>query len=234
MIFVAILAGGTGTRMGNMDKPKQFLLLGNKPIIIHTIEKFLINEKFEKIIVLCPQQWINHAEDLILKYIPNSEKIKVIVGGNLRNDTIMNAINYIDNNYGLKEEDIIITHDSVRPFITHRIIEENIKYAREYGACDTVIPATDTIIESTDGNFIKNIPDRENMYQGQTPQSFNIIKLKNLYNNIPDEKKEILSDACKIVSINNEKVFFVRGEVTNIKITYPYDLKMAKSILKET
>ncbi|RBQ22780.1 2-C-methyl-D-erythritol 4-phosphate cytidylyltransferase [Candidatus Methanobinarius endosymbioticus] len=234
MIFVAILAGGTGTRMGNMDKPKQFLLLGDKPIIIHTIEKFLINEKFEEIIVLSPKQWISHTEDLILKYIPNSNKVKVIEGGKLRNDTIMNAINYIDNKPDIKEEDIIVTHDSVRPFITHRIIEENIKYAKEYGACDTVIPATDTIVESTDGNFIKSVPNRENMYQGQTPQSFNIIKLKQLYNNVSEKEKEILTDACKIFSINNEKVFLVQGEVSNIKITYPHDLKVATSILKET
>jgi len=232
MIFVAILAGGTGTRMGNVEKPKQFLSLGDKPIIVHTIEKFFINEKFEKIIVLSPKQWISHTEDLILKYIPNSEKIVVIEGGKLRNDTIMNAINYIGTNHGLNDDDIIITHDSVRPFITHRIIEENIKYAKEYGACDTVIPATDTIVESIDGDFITNVPNRENMYQGQTPQSFKINKLKKLYNLLSDDEKEILTDACKIFSINNEKVLLVKGEVSNIKITYTHDLKVANSILK--
>jgi len=232
MIFAAILAGGTGTRMGNVEKPKQFLLLGDKPIIVHTIEKFFINNEFEKIIVLSPKQWISHTEDLILKYIPNSEKIVVIEGGKLRNDTIMNAINYIEANHGLNDDDIIVTHDSVRPFITHRIIEENMKYAKEYGACDTVIPATDTIVESIDGDFISSVPNRENMYQGQTPQSFKINKLKELYNLLSDEEKEILTDACKIFSINNEKVFLVKGEVSNIKITYTHDLKVANSILK--
>jgi len=232
MIFAAILAGGTGTRMGNVEKPKQFLLLGNKPIIIHTIEKFLINHNFEEIIVLCPKQWIPHTEDLILKYIPNFDRITVIEGGTLRNDTIMNAIDYIETNHGLNDDDIIITHDSVRPFTTHRIIEENIKYAKEYGACDTVIPATDTIVESNDGNFISNVPKRDSMYQGQTPQSFKINKLKELYNNVSEEDKEILTDACKIFSINNEKVFLVNGEVSNIKITYPHDLNVANSILK--
>jgi len=232
MIFAAILAGGTGTRMGNVEKPKQFLSLGDKPIIIHTIEKFFINEKFEKIIVLCPKQWIKHTEDLILKYIPNSKNVVVIEGGKLRNDTIMNAINYIEDNHGLNNDDVIVTHDSVRPFITHRIIEDNIKYGKECGACDTVIPATDTIVESADGNYITNIPNRENMYQGQTPQSFKIVKLKKLYNLLTEEEKEILTDACKIFSINNEKVFLVRGEVSNIKITYPHDLNVANSILK--
>lgn len=232
MIFAAILAGGTGTRMGNIGKPKQFLLLGDKPIIIHTIEKFYINQNFEGIIVLCPKQWINHTEDLISKYIPNSKSIKVIEGGNLRNDTIMNAISYIENNFDINEDSVIVTHDSVRPFLTHRIIEENIKYTKKYGACDTVIPATDTIVKSEDSKFISSIPNRKHMYQGQTPQSFKINKLKNLYNNVPEEQKEILTDACKIFSINNEKVFLVKGEITNIKITYPHDLRVANSILK--
>ncbi|MEA4956798.1 Ribitol-5-phosphate cytidylyltransferase [bioreactor metagenome] len=232
MIFAAILAGGTGTRMGNVEKPKQFLLLGKKPIIIHTIEKFYINENLEKIVVLCPKQWINYTEDLVAKYIPNSKKIVVIEGGSIRNETIMNAISYIEDNYDVEDEDIIITHDSVRPFITHRIIEDNIKFAKKFGACDTVIPATDTIVESNNGNFITNIPNRQNMYQGQTPQSFILKKLKRLYNMVPEEDKEILTDACKIFTINNEKVSLVNGEVTNIKITYPNDLRVANSILK--
>ncbi|MBZ9570427.1 2-C-methyl-D-erythritol 4-phosphate cytidylyltransferase [Methanobrevibacter sp. TMH8] len=238
MIFGAILAGGTGTRMGKIEKPKQFLLLGNKPIIIHTIEKFYINDIFDEIIVLCPKNWINYTEDLINKYIINqnifnsSNKIKVVEGGDQRNETIMNAVSYIDENYELSDDDIIVTHDSVRPFITHRILTENIKYSGKYGACDTVIPASDTIVESNDNKFIKNIPNRKNMYQGQTPQSFKINKLKTLYNKLSNEEKDMLTDACKIFSINNEKVFLVEGEVTNIKITYPYDLKVANSILK--
>lgn len=238
MIFGAILAAGTGTRMGKIEKPKQFLLLGNKPIIIHTIEKFYINDIFDEIIVLCPKNWINYTEDLINKYIINqnifnsSNKIKVVEGGDQRNETIMNAVSYIDENYELSDDDIIVTHDSVRPFITHRILTENIKYSGKYGACDTVIPASDTIVESNDNKFIKNIPNRKNMYQGQTPQSFKINKLKTLYNKLSNEEKDMLTDACKIFSINNEKVFLVEGEVTNIKITYPYDLKVANSILK--
>ena len=232
MIFAAILAGGTGNRMGIVEKPKQFLLLGNKPIIIHTIEKFYINPNFDEIIVLCPKQWINHTKDLISRYINDSNNIKVIEGGNLRNDTIMNAVKYIENSYELNEEFIIVTHDSVRPFITHMIIEENIKYTIEHGSCDTVIPSTDTIVESEDGKFISSIPNRQNMYQGQTPQSFKILKLKELYNNMSNEEKNLLTDASKIFSINNEKVFLVKGEVSNIKITYPHDLKVANSILK--
>ena len=146
MIFAAILAGGIGSRMGETDTPKQFLTLGTKPVIIHTIEKFVINENIDKTIVLIPKNFINHTKNLINEHIGDNEDIIVIEGGETRNDTLMNSIKYIDENFGIDDESIIITHDSVRPFVTHRIINDNIDAARKYGACDTVIPATDTIV----------------------------------------------------------------------------------------
>jgi 2-C-methyl-D-erythritol 4-phosphate cytidylyltransferase len=231
MIFAAILAGGIGNRMGSSDKPKQYMLLGDKPIIIHTIEKFYINEKFKKIVVLCPKSWISHTTDLINKFIGKNNRISVINGGTVRNETIMNAINHIEENFEIDKESVIVTHDAVRPFLTHRIIEENILYAQKYGACDTIIPASDTIIKSDDYEFISSIPKREVMFQGQTPQSFKMLRLKELYNGLTDHEKEILTDAAKIFVIKGEKVHLVDGEINNIKITYPYDLKVANCML---
>jgi 2-C-methyl-D-erythritol 4-phosphate cytidylyltransferase len=232
MIFAAILAGGVGSRMGNSDVPKQFLNLGDKPILIHTIEKFIINSKFDKILVLTPNNFINSTIDLIKNIEGETDKIVVLEGGETRNDTIRNAISYIKSNFPIDDDSIIVTHDSVRPFVSHRIIEDNIKMASEYGACDTVIPATDTIVESVDGDTISSIPLRDHYYQGQTPQSFKINKLDSLYNNLSKDEIESLTDAAKIFTLNNEDVFLVEGDVTNIKITYPYDLKLANTILK--
>lgn len=232
MNFGVILAGGIGSRMGNVEKPKQYLTVGDKPIIIHTLEKFYVNSSFEKIIVLCPLQWIGHTKDLVKKYLKDEERVVVIQGGETRNETIMNSIRYIEENYGLKDDTIIVTHDSVRPFVTHRIIEDNIRYALEYGACDTVISATDTIVESQDGKIISSIPDRSKMYQGQTPQSFNAKELKDLYESLSAEEKEILTDAAKILVIKGKPVHLVEGEVFNIKITYPYDLRVAETLIK--
>ena len=232
MIFAAILAGGVGSRMGNSDVPKQFLNLGDKPILIHTIEKFIINSKFDKILVLTPNNFINSTIDLIKNIEGETDKIVVLEGGETRNDTIRNAISYIKSNFSIDDNSIIVTHDSVRPFVSHRIIEDNIKMASEYGACDTVIPATDTIVESVDGDTISSIPLRDHYYQGQTPQSFKINKLDSLYNNLSKDEIESLTDAAKIFTLNNEDVFLVEGDVTNIKITYPYDLKLANTILK--
>ncbi|MDE6432858.1 MAG: 2-C-methyl-D-erythritol 4-phosphate cytidylyltransferase [Lachnospiraceae bacterium] len=230
-MYGVILAGGKGTRMGNVEKPKQFMEIGGKPIIIHTIEKFIMNSEFESILVLSPKQWIKHTQDLIRKYIPMDDRIKVIEGGVTRNDTIMNAISYIERMGRLNDDTIIVTHDSVRPFVTHRILEENIKYAKEYGACDTVIPATDTIVESVDHQLISHIPDRSTMYQGQTPQSFKAKHLKDIYESLTVEEKEILTDACKILVIKGEHVHLVEGEESNIKITYPYDMRVAEALL---
>ncbi|MBR3112285.1 MAG: 2-C-methyl-D-erythritol 4-phosphate cytidylyltransferase [Methanobrevibacter sp.] len=233
MIFAAILAGGIGSRMGGTDIPKQFLTLGDKPVIVHTIEKFVINEKIDKIIVLTPENFINHTIHLIEKHIPNANDVIVIEGGETRNDTLMNSIEYIKENFGIDDESIIITHDSVRPFVTHRIIEDNIQAARKYGACDTVVPATDTIVESINGETIESIPVRDYYYQGQTPQSFNVNKLFNLITSLTEEESNILTDACKIFTLKDEDVHLVDGEVTNIKITYPYDLKLANTILED-
>lgn len=232
MIFGVVLAGGIGSRMGNVEKPKQFLTIGDKPIIIHTLEKFYVNDKFEQIIVLCPTQWVEHTKNLIKKYLKDENRVVVIPGGETRNDTIMNAIAHIEKNFSVDDDTIIVTHDSVRPFVTHRIIEDNIKYAMKYGACDTVIPATDTIVESSNHDTISNIPDRSMMYQGQTPQSFKVKKLKQLFNELSDEEKEILTDAAKILVIKGEPVYLVDGEVFNIKITYPYDLRVAETLIK--
>lgn len=233
MIFAAILAGGIGSRMGGTDTPKQFLDLGDKPVIVHTIEKFVINSKIDKIIVLTPPSFINHTNHLISEYIGENEDIIVIEGGQTRNDTLINSINYIDENFGIDDDSIIVTHDSVRPFVTHRIIEDNIEAAKRYGACDTVVPATDTIVESINGKTIESIPVRDYYYQGQTPQSFNIKKLFNLIDSLTEEESAILTDACKIFTLKDENVYLVEGEVTNIKITYPYDLKLANTILED-
>lgn len=231
MVFAVICAGGIGSRMGNAEKPKQYLNVGGKPIILHTIEKFVVNEEFEKIIVLVPESWISYTKDIINKHLQGIEKVEVMAGGSDRNSTIMNAINYIEEKFGLDDDTIIVTHDAVRPFVTHRIIMDNIEAAVKVGACDTVIPATDTIVESLDGEKISSIPDRSKVYQGQTPQSFRAKRLKELYLSLTDEEKAILTDAAKIYLLKGEAVHLVRGEVFNIKITYPYDLTVAETLI---
>jgi 2-C-methyl-D-erythritol 4-phosphate cytidylyltransferase len=232
MIYAGILAGGIGSRMGNVPLPKQFLDLDGKPILVHTVEKFLLTNEFDKIYIATPQKWISHTKDTLKKHKIDDDRITIIQGGADRNETIMNIIAAIEAESGVNETDVIVTHDAVRPFLTRRIIKENIDQVIQHGAVDTVIPATDTIITSADGESIQSIPIRNEMYQGQTPQSFNINLLRSNYNKLSAEDKQVLTDACKILVVSNEHVQLVNGELYNIKITTPYDLKVANSIIK--
>ncbi len=232
MQFAAILAGGSGVRMGNPSKPKQFFYLGDRPILVHTLEKFCAAGCFDGILVLTPGTWIQQTKDIVKKFCPQyADSIAVIAGGAERNDTIMNAISYFESKCNADDGAIIVTHDAVRPFVSLRIIEDNIAAALKYGACDTVVPATDTIVESQNGEVISSIPNRSILYQGQTPQSFNMRDLKETLQSLSAEESAILTDACKAFVLRGKDVALVRGDVANIKITYPQDLRVAESML---
>ena len=225
MIYAVIAAGGIGSRMGGKT-PKQYIKIGDKEIIRHTAEKFSNTERIDKVIILCPEDWVAYTNQLF-----NDEKIIVINGGATRNDTLMNAIDYIEKTDGLTQDTILITHDAVRPFVTKKIIEDNIDAVIRYGATGTAIPATDTIFECMDSETISSIPDRSKLFQAQTPQCFYACKLRELYNSLAENEKKILTDACKIYITKGHDVHLVDGHVSNIKITYPHDLIVAEAIL---
>lgn len=234
MIFAGILAGGKGTRMGVQDMPKQFLMLGNKPIIIHTIEKFLLISQFKKIVVGVHPDWLSYMEDLIEKYLSfAASDILVVEGGGDRNQTIENIITNIKLRYVITDNDVIVTHDSVRPFISLKSIKENIRLIGDYDCVDTVVEATDTIVQSTDHECISDIPERQYFYQGQTPQTFRMKEFMMLYQNLPNSDKTLLTDACKIFVINGKTVALARGDYSNIKITTVTDLKIARGMIEE-
>ena len=189
---------------------------------------------FDAVLVLCPAAWVQQTRDIIKRYAPEcSNSVVVIPGGGTRNDTVRDAVTYLCSNCEVNEETVFVTHDAVRPFVSHRIIRENLQAAREHGACDTVIPATDTIVQSEDGEFIAEIPNRISLYQGQTPQSFNLLQLKELMESLTREEEIILTDACKIFVLRGKKVALVRGDVANMKITYPQDMRIASALIGE-
>lgn len=234
MIYAGILAGGKGTRMGLQDRPKQFLELGKRPIIIHTIEKFLLVTEIDVIIVGVHPDWVGYTEDLIEKYLSSySDRIVITEGGHDRNTTIENIIKTANNINTLSDDDIIVTHDSVRPFVSIKTIQENIRLASKFDAVDTVVEATDTIVQSLDNILITDIPERQFLYQGQTPQSFKMIEFLTLYNDLSQDQKEVLTDACKIFVISGKNVALANGEYSNIKITTVTDLKIARSMIED-
>lgn len=233
MIFAGILAGGSGTRMKFTDLPKQFIDLDGKPVIIHTIEKFLMVSEFEKIYVGMNPEWISYFDDVLNKFLRGSlDKIVVVEGGKDRNGTIELINKKIESDYNVTNDDIIVTHDAVRPFVSLNIIKKNIEAMKKYEMVDTVIPAVDTIVESVNGEVISNIPARSQMYSGQTPQTFKIKSYMEAYNQMTDEQKAQLTDACKVFVLNGKEAGIVLGDESNIKLTTVNDLKLAKAILE--
>ena len=137
MIFAAILAGGIGTRL-DLGIPKQFYEINNKPLIIYCVEQFLKVDELDKIIVSSPKDYLDKTNSLIIEYFGDNDKLVVIEGGEKRNDTILNSIDYALLN-GADDESIMVTHDGARIFVSQDLIENSIKYAKKYGASSSIL-----------------------------------------------------------------------------------------------
>ena len=233
MVIAGIVAGGIGSRMGQNIMPKQFLNIAGKPIIVHTIEKFLASPEIDGIVVGVHNEWMHVMNDLLDKYFADENRVVIVSGGKNRNETIKNIVNGAKETFHADENTILVSHDAVRPFLSLRIIEDNVRAVEKFGVCDTVVSATDTIVQSEEDGVITNIPVRKTMYQGQTPQSFRIGLFEEVYDSMTEEELDIVTDACKMFFMRGHKVKLVEGDVSNFKVTYPFDLKMAKTMLGE-
>lgn len=229
MIFGALLAGGIGQRL-ECGKPKQFLEIGGKPILAHSIEKFLKVDDIDKIIISSPPKYIDKTKDLVKEYFNNNSKLIIIEGGKERSDTILNSIRWTLDN-GADEDSIMVTHDAARIFVTPKLIKDSIKYAKEYGAASPVIPATDVIFRSVTPNKLESIPLRKFLYHSQTPQSFNISKYLSIYEELSNEEKKLLDEAMILFNLRDEPVYLFEGDSNNFKITRPFDINLAEAIL---
>jgi 2-C-methyl-D-erythritol 4-phosphate cytidylyltransferase len=232
MIYAAILAGGIGRRMQRSGLPKQFIPLGGKPIIVHTVEQFAVHPRIEAVLVAVPEDWVSYTRDLCEEARLADGKVQVVSGGADRNASLAACANGIRERFGIGAEDIVLSHDAVRPFVSQRIIDDNIAAGLETGAADTVIPAVDTIVASEDGAFVSGIPARSTMFQGQTPQTFNVAALLEVYASLTAGEKALLTDACKMFALRGRPVKLVRGELFNLKITTVFDYEVAQVLLK--
>lgn len=237
MNYAGILAGGSGSRMGKTERPKQFFRLGPQgtPVIIHTVAAFLASADIDHIVIASPKAWIEYTQVLIAENCSpeDAQRVHVVAGGADRSGSLEAICAFIEEAFGLSDDDLLVSHDAVRPFITQRIIADNVRLAREYGCTDTVVPATDTIVVSTDGEEISDIPPRSQFFQGQTPQSFFIREYREAYASLTDAQRAELTDACKVYRICGKPVRLVMGEYSNIKLTTPHDLYVAESILAQ-
>lgn len=235
MIYVGILAAGVGVRRNRQDLPIQFTNLGSKPIIVHTVEQFYINNQIDNIIIVAPDDWSQYAEDLVNQYDKMSKEVSVITGGVNKTLSILSIVEHIEKQWGINDDDIIIVHDSVRPFITQRVIKDNIDVAKKHGAVSTVMTTGDTIIVTRDGENLHEIPEKGYMLAEQTPMTFNLKLLAEMFkkardNNVPMENE---TELARMYISNGYKMKLVMGEYSNMKILNSYDLEVAEALLRE-
>jgi len=224
-----ILAGGVGSRFG-LDIPKQFAKLAGKSIIEHTIEVFQKHALIDEICVVSHKEWTWKIEEFVLKNHFTKVK-KILSGGEERKDSSLSAITAYSQ---LCKDDVnLIFHDAVRPFVSHKIIDNCIESLKHYDAIDVAIPAVDTIIEVSK-KTIKNIPNRSYMMQGQTPQCFKLSIIKKAYEIAQKDKDFKPTDDCGIVKkyLPDVDIHVVEGSIDNIKITHSQDIFMADKLFQ--
>ena len=231
MNIALIVAAGSGSRMGNADKPKQFLPIYGKPLMIHTIEAFEVHDEIDAIVVVTNEAYIDRVKVWCKQY--DLGKIKAVVsGGDSRQISVHNGLQAVKAISNDPKNDIVLIHDAARPLISQRIITDNIRVCEKYDAVDTVIKASDTIVRSVNEETINDIPARNELYQGQTPQSFKLSLILDAHEYVKTHEVNNVTDDCKLVLSLGKEVRLVEGSKQNFKITTFDDLMMLKALLK--
>lgn len=225
-VSVIITAGGKGERFGG-EIPKQFIELNGKPIIIHTIEAFTNIEEVESIIIPAHSEWFTYTKELISKY--DLPKVKdIVVGGKERQDSVFNALQ----SNVLEDTEIVMVHDSVRPFVDTKTIKKLIEQTEDYGAVVLGNMPKDPVKEVNSKSEIVKTIQRNKIAISQTPQCFWKDIITNAYQKAR-EVNYIGSDSSQLAEFAGYKVFVIEGSEFNIKITTQFDLKLAALIYEE-
>lgn len=219
MNIAVILAGGSGSRLGN-DIPKQFLKVAGKQVIEHTIDVFENCALIDEICIVSKPDFVSNVEELVVKNQYKKVK-KILNGGKERYDSSLAAINaYTDDDANL------LFHDAVRPLVNERIIHDCVEALKQYNAVDVAAKTTDTIISVDEKECIDFIPNRAFLRNGQTPQCFKRGVIRRAYELALADPNFVTTDDCGTVRryLPNEPVYVVAGENSNMKLTYLEDL----------
>lgn len=227
VVSAVIFAGGSGTRMKTTTKPKQFLELHGKPIIIHTIEHFENHPLIDQIVIVCIEGWIEYLQTLLSKF-QIKKVVKVVAGGDTGQMSIFNGIQVLASN--MDSEDIVLIHDGVRPLIDEEIITQNIECVRKNRTAITVKPVIETVIQVNDENAIINVVDRDSCQTAVAPQSFYVSDIYSLHLKAQEEGLIDMTDSATLVRHFGLELFTVMGGPENIKITTPSDFYIFRAL----
>ena len=228
--IAVILAGGTGTRVGG-TLPKQFMQLGGKTVVEHSIDAFCHHAAIDEVAVVVHPDWRARMEELVA--CNRWEKLgKVIDGGAERHMSSLNAVMaYIDS----PDDTNLLLHDAARPWVTAEVIDRVVEALRRHEAVGVGVPSSDTVWEvrpDLEGdlsrgvdNVVARIPERRGMWLAQTPQAFRLPLLRDAYQRAMQDPQFSATDDCGVVRryIPQAKIAVVEGSVRNKKITYKED-----------
>lgn len=228
MRAVALIpAAGMGKRMG-AGMNKQYLLLDGRPILAHTLEIFEEASFVDDIYVVIPQAEIAFCREQVVEKYGFTKVRDVIAGGSERQYSVLNGIRALS---GYREDDVVIIHDGVRPFIPTKILKHSIEVASQYDGALVAVPAKDTV-KTVEAGVVTGTPPRENIWLAQTPQSFRhgIISAAH---EIAAAEGFLGTDDASLVERMGRQVHVVMGDYRNIKITTPEDMLLAETFLKK-
>ena len=229
MNIAVIFAGGVGMRMRSKTKPKQFLEMHGKPIIIHTIEIFEQHSDIDAIVVVCIAEWISYLEELLSKF--NIKKVKKIVaGGASGQESIYNGLCAAES-IATNEKSIVLIHDGVRPLINEKVIYDNINSVKMHNSAITTVKVKETIMVVDENSMIKQIPERKNSRLARAPQSFWLDDIISAHRKAIDDGKTEFIDSCSMMQYYGKKLFLVDGPEENIKVTTPDDFYIMRAML---
>ena len=228
MNIAVIFAGGSGLRMHTKSRPKQFLDLNGKPIIIYPLELFDNHPQIDAIVVACIENWIPFLEKQLRKF-EITKVIKVVPGGETGQQSIYNALCAAEN--AGTDDSIVLIHDGVRPLITEQTITDNINKVKQSGSCITCIPATETlVVRQTDGSL--EIPSRADSLIARAPQSFFLKDIIAAHRRALAEGRNDFIDSCTMMSQYGYKLGTIIGPMENIKITTPTAFFVLRAMMK--
>lgn len=230
MNIALIFAGGVGSRMHSKERPKQFLEMYNKPIIIHTLEHFENHPDIDAIVVVCVEGWTDYLQNLLYKF--RIEKVKKIVtGGATGQLSIYNGLVAAKEVSGGKDT-VILIHDGVRPLINSKLISDNIESVKKNGSAITTAVVKETILVVKEDSAIDYVPSRANSRIAKAPQSFWLDDILSAHEKSLNEGKNDFIDSCSMMQYFGKRLYLVDGPEENIKITTPQDFYSMRAILE--
>lgn len=224
--IAVVLAGGIGSRLG-LSTPKQFYKVAGRMVIEYTVDTFEHNAHINEIAIVGNPHYVTDIKDIVQRNGWQKVK-KVLKGGSERYNSTLAAIRAYDN-----EEVNLIFHDAVRPLISARIINDVCKALLTHEAIEVAIPSADTIIEVEDGH-IYSIPDRSRLWRSQTPQAFRRSLIARAYECALRDPTFCVTDDCSVIVkyAPQTPIYIVRGDESNMKLTYKDDLDLLCFLLE--